>query len=1161
MPNQLFVKNFLSFQTPYNSLLLYNGLGTGKTCSAIGIAEEMRSYMKQVGIVSQKNNKIIVVASPNVQANFRVQLFDDSKLKEENGLWNLNTCIGTALLKEINPTSLKGLAKEVVISQINNIINNYYIFMGYIELANYITKKIIISDESGLNEKDKKDREIKKIKKIFNNRLIVIDEVHNIRMTDDNKDKRTADLLMKVARHSDNLRLLLLSATPMYNSYKEIIWLVNLMNINDKRAPISLDDVFNKEGNFKESKTLQNGEKTEDGRELLIRKLTGYISYVRGENPYTFPYRIYPTIFSPENSITTDKYPKIQMNKKPIDEFLEHVPVYTSRMGTYQQNGYDFIMNNMRQKSFNRINAYGEETIMPTFENMESFGYTLLQIPLESLNIVYPSSQLDEKISKKIISNQENTNEIPEPQEVPEEEYNQEENNEIIANSVGKIGLSNIMNYKTIESPQPLRYDFEYKPEILSNENHGRIFSKEKIGNYSNKISNICDCVLKSKGIVMIYSLYIDGGVVPIALALEELGFTRYGTAQHTKPLLKNPNVEPIDALTMKPKSQVEGPFKQAKYVMITGDKYFSPNNAADIKQIVKSENKDGELVKVVLISKAASEGLDFKNIRQIHILEPWYNMNRTEQIIGRGVRNLSHCQLPFKERNVEIYLHATLPNNENAEEPADLYVYRLAEKKAKQIGKITRILKETAVDCLLNIGQTNFTVEKLLSLAQNNNIKIQLSSGIEVDYKIGDKPFTDICDYMDNCSFTCSPNVEINETDIIKDTYSDEFVKMNYSMILKRIRQLFREQTFYKKEQLFSSINIVKKYPDEQIYYVLTQFIENKNEFLLDRYGRKGYLTNRGEFYMFQPVEITDENASIFERSAPVDYKNETMKLLLHKETETVSDENTMTYEQLLEDINQNIKNALLDADADFGSNETDWYKNASKVIEILRNDHEIPMEQIIKYIYFHYLDSLSFTEKQTIISKIYSDNFVVNNENESNIKTYFDNKIVEYTKNNKKLRSIVLANEEQVKIYIQSNENSESWNEATYTDKQKLGQLIIDKFIFSPNEYNTIIGFMNAFKNRDIVFKIKDMRQKRNNKGARLDNAGKSDIIKRLNELLDEKIYNDVNTKNILKIGLCVIMEILMRYYDENGLKNDKICFLDIEEAILNNINVTKN
>ena len=51
----------------------------------------------------------------------------------------------------------------------------------------------------------------------------------------------------------------------------------------------------------------------------------------------------------------------------------------------------------------------------------------------------------------------------------------------------------------------------------------------------------------------------------------------------------------------------------------------------------------------------AGSEGLDFKFIRQVHVLEPWYNMNRIEQIIGRAVRTCSHKDLPFEERNVEI--------------------------------------------------------------------------------------------------------------------------------------------------------------------------------------------------------------------------------------------------------------------------------------------------------------------------------------------------------------------------------------------------------------------------------------------------------------------------------------------------------------------------
>ena len=64
--HQMFVRNFLSFETPYNGLLLFHGLGTGKTCSSISVCEDMRTYNQQLGI----NKKIIIVASPLVQKNY-----------------------------------------------------------------------------------------------------------------------------------------------------------------------------------------------------------------------------------------------------------------------------------------------------------------------------------------------------------------------------------------------------------------------------------------------------------------------------------------------------------------------------------------------------------------------------------------------------------------------------------------------------------------------------------------------------------------------------------------------------------------------------------------------------------------------------------------------------------------------------------------------------------------------------------------------------------------------------------------------------------------------------------------------------------------------------------------------------------------------------------
>ena len=147
----------MSFQTPYSSLLLYHGLGSGKTCSAIGVCEEMRDYMKQIGITK----RIIIVASENVQDNFKLQMFDERKLKEIDGMWNIRSCTGNKLIQEINPMNMKGMPRDKVISQIKNLINTYYIFLGYVQFANYIIKTIHY-DEEIKQQRDNKKRNNKK---------------------------------------------------------------------------------------------------------------------------------------------------------------------------------------------------------------------------------------------------------------------------------------------------------------------------------------------------------------------------------------------------------------------------------------------------------------------------------------------------------------------------------------------------------------------------------------------------------------------------------------------------------------------------------------------------------------------------------------------------------------------------------------------------------------------------------------------------------------------------------------------------------------------------------------------------------------------------------------------------------------------------------------
>jgi len=81
----------------------------------------------------------------------------NAKLKLEDGIWNLNTCVGNMLLKEINPTDTKGSEsdRENIIYQIRSIIRQYYVFMGYIQFANFINESIEIKGDISYSDNER----------------------------------------------------------------------------------------------------------------------------------------------------------------------------------------------------------------------------------------------------------------------------------------------------------------------------------------------------------------------------------------------------------------------------------------------------------------------------------------------------------------------------------------------------------------------------------------------------------------------------------------------------------------------------------------------------------------------------------------------------------------------------------------------------------------------------------------------------------------------------------------------------------------------------------------------------------------------------------------------------------------------------------------------
>lgn len=147
---------------------------------------------------------------------------------------------------------------------------------------------------------------------------------------------------------------------------------------------------------------------------------------------------------------------------------------------------------------------------------------------------------------------------------------------------------------------------------------------------------------------------------------------------------------------------------KGYKYAIISGD--VPVEDRAALQEIFNSdENKHGGRIDLILLSSTGAEGLDLKNVRHIHIMEPYWNWGRIKQIVARGVRNNSHVALPDAEKNVQPYIYlATPPESERLPdgempETTDTELYNESLKNQLLVDSFTEALQEISIECLVN--------------------------------------------------------------------------------------------------------------------------------------------------------------------------------------------------------------------------------------------------------------------------------------------------------------------------------------------------------------------------------------------------------------------------------------------------------------------------
>jgi hypothetical protein len=143
----------------------------------------------------------------------------------------------------------------------------------------------------------------------------------------------------------------------------------------------------------------------------------------------------------------------------------------------------------------------------------------------------------------------------------------------------------------------------------------------------------------------------------------------------------------------------------------------------------------------------------------------------------------------------------------------------------------------------------------------------------------------------------------------------------------------------------------------------------------------------------------------------------------------------------------------------------------------------------------------------------------------------------------------------------------NINDWSEYSPGTVVQMKKLFDHRMGKTKDEMSDMLGFVNSFTGKDnvsvSVFRVKNMKQERNNKGAYIMNEKKADIVKRVNNILkmagspfsfdDEKTNagTNRNTDDISQIAFAGMFELLIRLYHSQGM-NNKTWFLRPEQAV---------
>ena len=605
-PYQEFIGQYLNYQSPFKDLLIYHGVGAGKTNSAINVYNILFNY-------TPKWNVFLLIPAA---------LHDDPWLKDIK----------------------RWMKKDNYEQQFANIIFIHYDspfadrdFLEKVKTADSSKTSIFIIDEAH-----------KFINNVYNN-------IYS------KKGKRAQviyDYIQQEKKENQNTRILLLSATPAVNVPFEFALIYNLLRPGTfPQSEAIFEQIFISSSNF--------ASLNDNTKNLFQRRILGLTSYYIGATPDKFAQK-------------TVHYLNIPMGKyhEEVYNYFEEIEEAKEKM--------------MKKMSRGKIG-----------DNMSTYSsYTR-----QSCNFVFP-----------VISEEINGEKRPRPgmfkikesdAVVIDEGRDIEKKKELLKSQAELIKyveatqkyITNFINYlkdalrEDEKNKHTLnddvkncfdKYDMSFTKFVESSDRKSKLF--EKMLMCSPKFLRIIFNILKTKGTVMIYSNYVK--MEGLELLKVYLNFFNFIDIDQDNDFDKN-------NLDSKINSKKDG----LRWCEFHGG--IDKDTRRINKQIFnKPENKYGKYCKIIMISPAGTEGINLSNVRQVHILEPYWNEVRIEQVIGRALRFCQHKDLPLEERKVDVFRYKMI--RVNGKTTSDERLEDISRKKNNLLLSFIEAVKESAVDCEL---------------------------------------------------------------------------------------------------------------------------------------------------------------------------------------------------------------------------------------------------------------------------------------------------------------------------------------------------------------------------------------------------------------------------------------------------------------------------